>query len=56
MLLLFVLGTLEVLVLLEDLVVFVGGIFERVESPFFLGKKKRIQKESYWCTKEFKNP
>ena len=39
MLLLFVLGMLEVLVVLKELVVFVRGKFETVESPnFFRGK------------------
>ena len=37
--LLLVLGMLEVLVVLNELVVFVGGIFETVKSPnFFCGK------------------
>ena len=45
MLLLLVLGVLEmlevlvVLVVLEDLAVFVGGIFERVKSPNFFWRK-----------------
>ena len=42
MLLLLVLGMLEVLVVLvvlEELVVFVGGIFERVKSPNFFFEK-----------------
>ena len=37
MLLLLVLGMLEVLVVLKELVVFVGGIFERGKSPIFFG-------------------
>ena len=46
MLLLLVLGKLEVLVVLvvlKELVVFVGGIFERVESPNFLAQKKDLK-------------
>ena len=42
MLLLLVLGMQEVLVVLvvlKELVVFVGGIFERVKSPNFYGEK-----------------
>ena len=35
MLFLLVLGMLEVLVVLKDLVVFVGGIFERIKSLIF---------------------
>ena len=58
MLLLLVLGMLEVLVVLvvlEDLVVFVGGIFERVKSSnFFLEQNYRIQKNTFWCTKNLK--
>ena len=38
MLLLMVLGMLEVLVVLEELVVIVGVIIKRVESPHFLKK------------------
>ena len=39
MLLLLVLGMLEVLVVLKELVVFVRGKFERVKAPnFFWGK------------------
>ena len=55
-----VLGMLEVLVVLivlKELVVFVEGIFERVESPNFLwGENYRIQKENFWCKKRSKNP
>ena len=42
MLLVLVLGMLEVLVVLEELVVFLGGICERVKSPklFFFRKFK----------------
>ena len=46
MLLLLVLGMLEVLLVLvvrEDLVVFVGGIFERVKSSNFFEENYRIQ-------------
>ena len=60
MLLLLVLGMLEVLVVLvvlKELVVFVGGIFERVKSQnFFGGGNYRIQKESFWCKQRSKNP
>ena len=50
MLLLLVLGMLEVLVVLKELVVFVGGIFGRVKSQnLFLGK-------FLWRKKRFKNP
>ena len=58
MLLLLVLGMLEVLVVLvvlEDLVVFVGGIFERVKSS-----KKKLEKiieskkEIFWRTNKSK--
>ena len=52
MLLLLVLGMLEVLVvlvMLKELVVFVGGIFERVKSPNFVFEENdRIQKENFW--------
>ena len=43
MLLLLMLGMLEVLVVVEELVVFEGGIFERVKSP---NLKKYIYIES----------
>ena len=50
MLLLLVLGMLEVLVVLvvlKELMVFVGDIFEKVKSPnFFFGGKTRIQMEN----------
>ena len=53
MLLLLVLGMMEVLVVLvvlKELVVFVGGIFGRVKSQnLFLGK-------FLWRKKRFKNP
>ena len=39
MLLMLVLGMLEVLVVLEELVLFVGGIFRRVRSLNFFLKK-----------------
>ena len=64
MLFLLVLGMLEVLVVLVvlvvlevlgDLVVFVGGIFERVKSPNFCWEIYRIQKEISWNTKKSKN-
>ena len=51
MLLLLVLGTMEVLVVLmvlEELVVFVGGIFERVKSlTFFLEKIIESKKKMF---------
>ena len=55
MLLLLELGMLEVLVVLvvlEELVVFVGGIFERVESKdFFFKENYIIQKEIFGAKK-----
>ena len=54
MLLLLVLGMLEVLVVLEELVVLVGGTLERVKSQNYY----RIQKK-FWCKKDqdkVKNP
>ena len=51
------LGMLEVLVVLNELVVFVGGIFEMVKSQnFFGGENDRIQKENCWRKKRSKNP
>ena len=47
-LLLLVLGMLEVLVVL---VVFVGGIFEKVKSPNIFIDNYRIQKENVWSKK-----
>jgi hypothetical protein len=56
-LLLLVLGMLEVLVVLvvlKELMVFVGGIFERVKSPNFFWENYRIQKENCWRKKNLK--
>ena len=55
MLLLLVLGMLEVLVVLKELVVFVGGIFERVKSPnFFWGKIIESKKKIFGAKKNLK--
>ena len=54
MLLLLVLGMLEVLVVLKDLVVFVGGVFERVKSPPKIGGNYRIHKEKRCRNKNLK--
>ena len=46
--LLLVLGMLEVLVVLKEMVVFVGDIFERVKSPnFFWGEIIESKKEIF---------
>ena len=51
MLLLLVLGMLEVLAVLKELAVFVGGIFERVKSRnFFWGEIVEI----FWHKKDLK--
>ena len=58
MLLLLVLGMLEVLVVLvvlKELMVFVGGIFERVKSPnFFWGKIIESKKKILGANKNLK--
>ena len=58
MLLVLVLGMLEVLVVLvvlKELVVFIGGIFERVKSPcFFGGKIIESKKKNFWHKKRYK--
>ena len=60
MLLLLVLGMQEVLVVLVvlmELVVFVRGKFERVNSlNFFLGKNIESKKKFFGAKKKFKNP
>ena len=60
MLLLLVLGMLEVLVVqvvLKELMVFVGGIFERVKSPnFFGGKNIESKKNIFGSKKDLKIP
>ena len=60
MILLLVLGMIEVLVVLlvlKELIVFVGGIFERVKSPnFFLGKIIESKKKIFGAKKRSKNP
>ena len=57
MLLLLVLGMLEVLVVLKELVVFVRGKFERVKSPnFFGGKIIESTKKIFGAKKNTKNP
>ena len=46
---------LEVLVVLKELVVFVGGIFERVKSPnFFWGKIIESKKKTFGAPKDLK--
>ena len=52
MLLVSVLGMLEVLVVLKELVVFVGGIFEWVKSPSFFGEKIIESKKTTFGTKK----
>ena len=55
MLLLLVLGMLEVLVVLKELVVFVRGKFERVKSPnFFWGKIIESKKKIFGAKKNQK--
>ena len=55
MLLLLVLGMLEVLVVLKELVVFVGGIFGRVKPPnLFLGEIIESKKKNFGTTKDIK--
>ena len=55
MLLLLVLGMLEVLVVLKELVVFVRGKFERVKSPnFFWGKIIESKKKIFGAKKNLK--
>ena len=59
MLLLLVLGIQEVmvvLVVLEELVVFVGGIFESLIPKLFFRENNRIQKEFFWRNLRSKNP
>ena len=52
-----VLEMLEVLVVLEDLVVFVGGIFERDKSPKkFLDKITESEKKIIGVQKKCKKP
>ena len=49
------LGMLEVLVVLKELVVFVGGMFESVESPnFFRGENFRIPLKKFGAKKDLK--
>ena len=55
MLLLLVLGMLEVLVLLvvlKEVVVFVGGIFGRVNPQPFFWENLRSNKEKFWRKKK----
>ena len=55
MLLLLVLGMLEVLVVLKELVVFVRGKFEKVKSPnFFWGKIIESKKKFFGAKKNQK--
>ena len=54
MILLLVLGMLEVLVLLKELVVFVGGIFERVKPPIFFGENTESRKKICGAKKDLK--
>ena len=57
MLLLLVLGMIEVLVVLEELVVFVGGIFEEVKSPNLFFEKIIASKKNFFGGKQKnKNP
>ena len=59
MLLLLVLGVLEVLLLLvvlKELVMFVGGSFERVKSPNSMGKIIESKKKIFSAKKKTKNP
>ena len=52
-----VLGMLEVLVVLKELVVFVRGKFETVKSPnFFWEKIIESKKNFFWHKKKSKNP
>ena len=44
--LLMVLGMLEVLVVLEEMVVIVGVIIKKVEFPTFFGENYRIKKKN----------
>ena len=44
-----ILEVLVVLVVLEELVMFVGGIFERVKLPFFV--EKIIESQKNGCKK-----
>ena len=58
MLLLLVLGVLEVLLLLvvlKELVMFVGGSFERVKSPNFMGKILESKKKIFSAKKNLKS-
>ena len=48
------LGMLEVLVVLKELVVFVGGIIDRVKSLVLSGGNYRIQKEIFMHKKRSK--
>ena len=52
MLLLLVLGMLEVLVVLKELVVFVRGKFEKVKSPNFFGGKIIESKKNFFGAKK----
>ena len=55
MLLLLVQGMLEVLVVIKELVVFVGGIFERDKSPdFFWWKIIESEKKIFGAKKDLK--
>ena len=59
MLLLLVLGIQEVmvvLVVLEELVVFVGGIFESLIPKLLFRENNKIQKEIFWRNLRSKNP
>ena len=53
---LLVLGMLEVLVVLKELVVFVGGIFERIKSPIVFGKIIESKKKFFGTKRKSKNP
>ena len=49
-------GMLEVLVVLKEMMVFIGGIFERVKSPnFFGGKTMNSKKKLFDPKKNIKN-
>ena len=55
MLLLLVLGMLELLVVLEELVVFVGGIFKRVKITIIFLEKIIESKNKSFGTQKIKN-
>ena len=56
MLVMRIMVVLVVLMVLEELVVFLGGIFENGIAPIFFCKIYRIQKEIFWRKQKSKNP